>query len=88
MNGAFVSATPRSARGAGPVDTPSPSRSCLSQRWSRHTPVHDPSMRTMPSAARPTLEAPSSSDPPNASAPSAPAYPPLASGWLLGASTE
>ena len=71
-NGAFVMETPRSARSAGPVDTPSPRRSCSSQRWSRHTPVHEPAICTTPSAALPTLEATSSSEPPNASAPSAP----------------
>ncbi len=56
-------------RARGLVDATSPSRSCFNQRWSRHTPVHEASMRTRPSETGPMACPSTSSDPPARSAP-------------------
>src|SRR6267143_2068234 len=87
-NGALVIETPSSARERGPVDATSPSRSCLTQRFSRQTPVHEASTCSRPCSAGPTLCASISSDPPPTSAPSPNPYVDPASGSLDGEKSE
>src|SRR5712691_10783495 len=84
-NGALVTDTPRIWNRLGPVVTPSPRRTCLSQGRSSHTPVHDPSSRAAPERTGPRLATPSSRDPPRRSAPSVPVYVASSTGASLGA---
>src|SRR6185312_17330222 len=64
INGELEIENPRRLRGRGPVAYPSPSRSWVTRGLLRHTPVHDPSNRTLPSRGRPTLARLASREPP------------------------
>src|SRR6266571_8287269 len=87
-NGALVTASPSSARERGPEDGTSPRCSCLTQRFSRHTPVQDASTWMRPSSAGPTLWPSISSEPPPTSAPRPTAYVDPANGSVEGENTE
>src|SRR5437773_10798196 len=87
-NGALVPASPSSGRGRGPEDGTSPTCSCLTQRFSRHTPVQDASTCIRPSSAGPTLWPSISSEPPPTSAPRPTAYVDPATGSVDGENSE
>ena len=63
-NGELEITNPRWARGLGPLEIPSPTRTCETQGLVRHTPVQDPSKRTLPSRGGPALAMLASSEPP------------------------
>ena len=57
-------ANPRTLRGRGPLESPSPNRSWLTSGFLRHTPVQDASTRTSPVRGGPSLATVASSEPP------------------------
>ena len=87
MKGTLPSAMPRSARVRGPLEKPSPSRSCESQGFSRQTPVHERSNRALPSLTGPSFCTPATSDPLKRVRPSVPLYAPPSGPGLVGTRT-